>query len=269
VIDSVVYPVKIIANNLFYRNDKYCSGLTIPETVEIIGSAAFYGCQCLSDIYIPASVKEIGCGAFSKTNSLKKITVSEKSTFFYSPEGSNVIIETSTGRLVQGCNYSVIPSEGVTVIGENFFDGFDSLTVVRLPESICQIEDDAFARCSNLKTVYMGGGINRIGERIFKGCDKLKDLFIGADTPPSMPQGSIPAGCTIHVKESALSEYKADEVWSAYKLVSDAPTAVPFIGEGAYEKPRYYNLQGREAKPGSKGLMIEHSINGSRILMMR
>ena len=34
-----------------------------------------------------------------------------------------------------------------------------------------------------------------------------------------MPKGSIPAGCAIHVKESALSEYKADEVWSTYELV--------------------------------------------------
>lgn len=258
VIDGVVYPVKKIAMDAFRDNYKYCSGLTIPETVEIIGSAAFYGCQCLSDIYIPASVKEIGCGAFSKTNSLKKITVSEKSTFFYSPEGSNVIVETSTGRLIQVCNHSVIPSEGVTAIGENSFDGFDSLTVVRLPESVSLIEDDAFANCCNLKTVYMGGGINRIGERVFKGCGKIADVFIDADTPPSMSKGSIPAGCTIHVKESALSEYKADEVWSTYKLVSDSPAVVPFIGEGAYDNPRYYDLQGRrfDSRPQGDGIFI-------------
>lgn len=219
VIDGVVYPVKKIADYSFSMNGKLCSGLTIPETVEIIGYAAFYGFQRLSNISIPASVKIIGAGAFSHTNSLKKITVSEKSTFFYSPEGSNVIIETSTGRLVQGCNYSVIPSEGVTAIGNNSFEGFDSLTVVILPESVSLIEDGAFAYCPNLESVYMGGGINRIGESIFWGCDKLADVYIDADTPPSMPQGSIPAGCTIHVKESALSEYKADEVWSTYELV--------------------------------------------------
>lgn len=220
VIDGVVYPVQKIADKAFYRNDKYCSKVTIPETVEIIGNLAFYGSQCLSDISIPASVKEIGYAAFSHTNSLKKITVSEKSTFFYSPEGSNVIIETSTGRLVQGCNYSVIPSEGVTAIGENSFDGFDSLTVVILPESVSLIEDDAFADCSNLEIVYMGGGINRIGERVFRGCKILTDVYIDADTPPSMPQGSIPAGCAIHVKESAFSDCMADEVWSTYILVS-------------------------------------------------
>lgn len=158
VIDGVVYPVKKIADEAFCMNDKFCSGLTIPETVENIGYEAFYGCQCLSNLSIPASVKKIGWGAFSHTNSLKKITVSDANTFYRSPEGSNVIIETSTGRLIQGCNYSVIPSEGVTVIGENSFDGFDSLTVVILPDCISQIEDDAYADCSNLETVYMGGG---------------------------------------------------------------------------------------------------------------
>ena len=269
VIDGVVYPVKKIADYSFFLNDKFCSGLTIPETVEIIGYYAFFGIQRLSDISIPASVKEIGYAAFGHTNGLKKITVSDANTSFYSPEGSNVIIETSTGRLIQGCNYSVIPSEGVTAIGKNSFDGFDSLTVVRLPECVSLIEDEAFALCSNLETVYMGGGISSIGERAFSECGQLTDVFIVADTPPSMPQGSIPAGCIIHVKASALSDYKADDVWNAYEIVADNdPTVVPFSVEDAYDNPRYYDLQGREAKPGSKGFMIEHSINGSRVLMM-
>ena len=169
-----------------------------------------------------------------------------------------MIIETSTGRLVQGCNYSVIPSEGVNAIGKSSFEGFDSLTIVRLPDCISQIEDDAFANCSNLEIVYMGAGINRIGERVFSECGKLADVFIDACTPPFMPQGSIPDGCTIHVKESALSDYKADDVWSAYEIVADNdPTVVPFSVEDAYDNPRYYDLQGREAKPGSKGLMID------------
>jgi hypothetical protein len=67
----------------------------------------------------------------------------------------------------------------------------------------------------------MGGGINRIGDAAFSECGKLTDVFIDADTPPSMLQGSIPAGCTIHVKASALSDYMADEVWSTYDLVSN------------------------------------------------
>ena len=265
-INGVVYPVKKIADKAFYMNDKFCSGLTIPETVEIIGIFAFYGCQCLSDIYIPASVKEIGAGAFGHTNGLKKITVSEKSTFFYSPEGSNVIIETSSGRLVQGCNYSVIPTEGVTAIGENSFDGFDSLTVVRLPESVSLIEDDAFADCHNLKTVFMGGGIRSIGKRIFRGCGKIADVFIDADTPPSLPQGSIPAGCIIHVKESALSDYKADEVWSTYQIiVQDTETAV---GPLQHSLPAdiYYDMHGRrfDSRPQGNGIFIR---NGKTIMV--
>ena len=267
VINGVVYPVKKIADKAFYMIDKFCSGITVSETVEMIRNRAFYAFRRLSDIYIPASVKEIGDGAFGKANSLKKITVSDANTSFYSPEGSNVIIETSTGRLVQGCNYSVIPTEGVTAIGENSFDGFDSLTVVRLPESVSLIEDDAFADCHNLKTVFMGGGIRSIGERIFRGCGILKDVFIDADTPPSLPQGSIPVGCTIHVKESALSDYKADEVWGEYEIVADNdPALVPFIGEGGYEMPHCYDLHGRrfDSRPQGNGIFIR---NGKTIMV--
>lgn len=265
-IDGVVYPVKKIADYSFCLNEKFCSGFTIPETVEIIGRYAFYGIQRLSDISIPASVKEIGADAFGHTNGLKKITVSDANTSFYSPEGSNVIIETSTGRLIQGCNYSVIPSEGVTAIGKNSFDGFDSLTVVRLPESVSLIEDDAFADCHILKTVYMGGGINRIGERVFRGCGKLKDVFIDADTPPSMSKGSIPAGCIIHVKESALNDYKADEVWGAYQIIAqDTDTAV---GPLQHSLPAdiYYDMHGRrlDSRPQGNGIFIR---NGKTIMV--
>jgi hypothetical protein len=266
VIDGVVYPVKKMADEAFCMNDKFCSGLTIPETVENIGYEAFYGCQCLSNLSISAFVKKIGWGAFSHTNSLKKITVSDANTFYRSPEGSNVIIETSSGRLVQGCNYSVIPSEGVTAIGKNSFGGFDSLTVVRLPECVSLIEDEAFADCLNLKTVFMGGGIRSIGERIFRGCGKLKDVFIDADTPPSLPQGSIPAGCIIHVKESALSEYKADEVWGAYQIIAqDTETAV---GPLQHSLPAdiYYDMHGRrfESRPQGNGIFIR---NGKTIMV--
>lgn len=81
-----------------------------------------------------------------------------------------------------------------------------------------------------------------------------------------MPQGSIPAGCTIHVKESALSEYKADEVWSTYELVSDNTTVVPFIGEDGYEIPHYYDLQGRrfDSRPQYNGIFI---INGKKTMV--
>lgn len=266
VIDGVVYPVKKIADYSFLNNDKYCSGITIPETVEIIGFCAFYGISCLSNIYIPASVKTIGIASFANIKSLKKITVSDSNTFYHSPEGSNVIIETSSGRLIQGCNYSVIPSQGVTAIGENSFEGFDSLTVVCLPESVSMIEDDAFAGCSNLKTVYMGVGIKRIGERVFRECDRLKDVFIDADTPPSLPQGSIPAGCIIHVKESALNDYKADEVWGTYQIiVQDTETAV---GPLQHSLPAdiYYDMHGRrlDSRPQGNGIFIR---NGKTIMV--
>lgn len=266
VIDGVVYPVKKIAVEAFYKNCKNCSGITVSETVEMIRNKAFYAFRRLSNVYIPATVKKIEFAAFGNTNSLRKITVSDLNTFFYSPEGSNVIIETSSGRLIQGCNYSVIPTEGVTAIGENSFDGFDSLTVVRLPESVSLIEDDAFADCHNLKTIFMGGGIRSIGERIFRGCGKLKDVFIDADTPPSLPQGSIPAGCIIHVKESALNDYKADEVWGAYQIIAqDTETAV---GPLQHSLPAdiYYDMHGRrlDSRTQGNGIFIR---NGKTIMV--
>lgn len=175
-----------------------------------------------------------------------------------------MIIEHSTGRLVQGCNFSVIPTEGVTTIGENAFDGFDSLTVVRLPESVEVIEDDAFAGCSNLKEVYFGSAVNNLGVRVFRGCSSLTDVYFYSATAPVIAppdeygNPSIPYGCTIHVKPSALESFKALEVLNSYNIVADVPettTATPSIHTDESE-PQYYDLLGRPVENDYKGLKI-------------
>ena len=232
--------------------------------MERIGYYAFLDNRILS-VYISSSVKEISWGAFGKCNNLNTITVSELNPYLYSPQGSNVIIERSTGRLIQACNYSVLPSEGIKAIGENAFEGFDSITVIRFPESVEVIEDDAFSNCSNLKEVYFGTAVTYLGVRIFKYCPSLTDVYFYSATapvigPPTERYGpNIPYGCTIHVKPSALESFKAIEDLSTYTIVPDVPetTATPSIRTDADIAPQYYDLLGRPVEKDSKGLKIQ------------
>ena len=256
-IDGVMYPVKSIESKAFYyKRINCCKSIITSNTLESIGFCAFYYNRILS-IYISSSVKQIEWGAFGACNNLNTITVSELNPYLYSPQGSNVIIERSTGRLVQACNYSILPTEGITAIGENAFDGFDNLTVIRLPESVEVIEDDAFEDCANLKEVYFGTAVNSLGVRVFYGCPSLTDVYFYSDAAPMIGPTdedwgpSIPYGCTIHVKPSALESFKANEILSTYTIVPDVqdPTSVPAVHTDD-NTPQYYDLQGRPVQPG-------------------
>ena len=267
-IDGAMYPIKSVkAKALREGGLKYCQNIITSETLDSIGYYAFRNNR-ISSVYISSSVRKIEWGAFGACNNLNTITVSESNPYYYSPQGSNVVIELSTGRLIWTCNYSVLPSEGIKIIGENSFEGLDSLTVIRLPESVEVIEDDAFAYCSNLKEVYFGTAVTYLGVRIFKYCSNLTDLYFYSATPPVIGPPTekygpnIPYGCTIHVKPSALESFKALEVLSSYTIVPDVPettTATPSVRSDDDIEPQYYDLLGRPVQKDYKGLKISRN----------
>ena len=265
-IDDVIYPVKSINELAFINDGLGCfKNVITSQVLENIGSYAFSKNVNLSSVYISESVKKIGYSPFCGNQKLRTIIVDESNPYYYSPKGSNVIIERSSGRLVQGCNYSVIPEQGVTAIGYNAFEDFDSITEIRLPESVITLEFEAFIDCSNLKTVYLGSQLQTIERDVFCGCISLTDVYFYSDAAPMIGPTdedwgpSIPYSCTIHVKPSALESFKANEILSTYTIVPDVPettTATPSVRTDDDIEPQYYDLLGRPVQKDYKGLKI-------------
>ena len=100
----------------------HCSDLTnvsIPNSVTIIGEAAFYNCG-LTSVTIPSSVQNIGEHVFNSCMKLSSIVVDAGNTTYDSRNGCNAIIETATNTLIKGCKNTVIPGT-VTAIGDYAF----------------------------------------------------------------------------------------------------------------------------------------------------
>ena len=256
-IDGKMYPIRSIPDNAFH-DGKYSvyGNLTLPETLESIGIFAFLNCRTIQELHIPASVKYIAPGALC-TNEIKTVTVDESSPYYYSPEGSNVIIERSNRRLVQTFNNSVIPPhEEIIIIGENAFYEDDSIVSIKLPEDVTIIEDDAFAN-STLKEIHLGPKLTTIGKRVFESCPNLTDVYCYSVTPPSLPSSAFTTICTVHVKPSALESYKEKNYWKKHTIVADIPetTDVPQMGTPTPE-PQYYDLMGRPVQQGYKGVKV-------------
>lgn len=244
-IDGIMYPVKSIMDGIFARRISNCKRIITSDCLESIGDGAFYANKNLLSIYFSGSVQRIGSGTFVYCNNLNSIIVDESSPYLYSPQGSNVIIETATGRLLQACNYSVLPDQGYTIIAEFAFCGFDSIRVLRFPDCVTTVKDGAFYQCTNLKEVTFGTGIKTLGEGLFWSCYSIEDLYFNCDAAPSITDSSIPAGVTIHVKPSALESYSTSD-WSTYTIVADIDdaTSVP-AAPAAEQDPIYHDLLGR------------------------
>lgn len=141
------------------------SGLTsiqIPSGVTSIGYGAFYHCDDLAQIEIPASVTKVEPSAFAETQWMQDRLADKKNPFTI--VGDGILIAYA------GMNANVEIPEGVKQIGAEVFQGNTRMTSVKLPESLTVIGEDAFAGCSELTSVFMGSNIREIKDRAFAGC---------------------------------------------------------------------------------------------------
>ena len=83
------FPVKHIYMYAFYN--KKMSKVSLPSSIETIGSQAFYNCSNLKEITLPTNVKEIEYEAFYGCSSLASVKFNQKLTEISSMAFSNCI----------------------------------------------------------------------------------------------------------------------------------------------------------------------------------
>lgn len=141
------------------------TSVTIPNSVKSIGDAAFYGCKSLTNITIPGSVTSIGKGAFGGSG-LTSVTI---------PSSITKIEE----NVFNGCENltNVSIPNSVTSIGKIAFYGDTSLTSITIPNSVTSIGESAF-QGTGLKSVTIPSSVNSIGSFAFRGCTSLESISI-------------------------------------------------------------------------------------------
>ena len=116
----------------WYRAQDAIYSVEIEYGVKSIGDYAFYDCEYISQITIPASVTAIGKLSFHST-ALPSITF----------------------------------PDSVTDIGEKAFHNCQSLVQVELPRCLANVGDGAFSYCYKLRYVYCYCGTTVFGEDVF------------------------------------------------------------------------------------------------------
>ena len=143
--DGVNYDVAAIAPRAFWQSA--VTRVQIPNSVTMIGEAAFADAVELTDITLPLGLKAISR---------------------YMLAGTAVT--------------NVVLPEGLTDIGAGAFEDCDQLHTVFLPYTLQTIGERAFAYCSNLAELYSDAAVPplTLGDDAFEGCDGI-DVMLADD----------------------------------------------------------------------------------------
>jgi len=127
--------------------------LEIADSVETIGERAFYNCDKLTTVVLPANLKEIGKTAFSSCNELASVTF----------------------------------KNGITTIGDYAFSYCEKLTSITIPASVKSIGQEAFRQCSALSYVKVEGEDTTFGADPFRDCKALSEVYLPASQLSAVP----------------------------------------------------------------------------------
>ena len=150
--------------------------VVIPEEVDgarvtAIGEKAFYRCESVVSVAIPAGVTRIGPSAFYACTTLTGAVL---------PEGIPEIAD-RTFSLCPALETVAIPGS-VTRIGNWAFFGCMALAEIEIPEGVAEIGWYAFSHCTSLAAVTIPESVASVGMCAFSYCGKLKEASIPAGT---------------------------------------------------------------------------------------
>ena len=168
-----------------FANSMALEKVTMPATVETIGSYAFDGCVSLKNVNgtadgelnIPNKVKTVSSYAFRNCTLITKVDLGTASVIGESAfAGCSGITEVTGGEL--------------TKINASAFSGCSSITKfnssnadeIIIPSGVTSIGDYAFKNVSLVTKIVVPDTVTSIGLGAFQGCSALKDItlpFVG------------------------------------------------------------------------------------------
>lgn len=195
--------------------------------------AYFSGCESLSNVTIPDSVKTIDPYSFDntpyKTASTANycFTAGKVAVIAVNAENKNVVIPNTVKYInpwfsweeAQMSQYNlsgVTFGSGVEEIGDNAFNSQSRISSLTLPNTLVRIGDSAFSGCG-ITSITIPASVTSIGDGAFSWCQSLTEIHFAGSTPPTITGAIADASVPIVVPVGAKSAYEAAGYTNVYE----------------------------------------------------
>lgn len=178
-------PVNGIMNECFMQSG--VTKVTIPDTYTYIGNYAFYDCESLRSVDFPATLTEIGMGAFAQSGitsadlSQTKINAVNSYTFLRCAALEDVLLPPTVGSIGEAAfaesGIKSIDLPGATTLDRAAFANTENLNTASLSPMLKSIGESCFEN-SAVSEIELPESLETIGASAFRGDTNLKELYI-------------------------------------------------------------------------------------------
>ena len=143
----------------------------LPESVEEIGSNAFYNCTGLEEINLVKEIGKIGNSAFSNCRSLKRIEFQKNEKQVIGTDGKKTLYPVKVEAYAfYGCISlkEVVLSENVVELGNGVFEGCTELETVTMPEGLKTI-GHSFIKNTAVKKLIVPNTVENVNAYYYSG----------------------------------------------------------------------------------------------------
>lgn len=217
---SITLPstIESLGTNVFNSCAELVS-ITIPDNIVTISESMFAGCSKLETLNLHANITSINDYAFSNCENLQSITI---------PPSTITIGRFAFWNCKQLSAISFASTSKVQIIGEGAFTSCIGLTSFIAPTSLKTIQKTAFMDCYNLSTITIPENVSSIGDNAFWNCSNLSTINAMSLVPVYiLPTAGVfnnvnVSTCTLLVQYGTKLKYDTASVWQNF-IIKENP----------------------------------------------
>ena len=191
----------------WYKYKNNIQKLIIEEGVSTINSGAFYECDNINSVTLPATLTSIGAEAFKSCSALESIIIPDAVTSIGS-------------AAFKGCTSltSIALPPTLTVLSEGLF-AYCAFKTFTIPEGVAKLENGCLGDCPYLEEIIIPASVEDIEGFAFAGNPQLQNVYCYKKGVPNTGsrvfEGSKLTG-TLHVPSNSVNLYKESSPWSGF-----------------------------------------------------